>query len=439
MRIIGHPVLFLLFCAGLGAQTAGFGGIAVNSVTGQPLSGVHLKLFTLNVGGGIPDAYGAMSGRDGRFSVTGIPPGTYVLFTERTGFVHMMTTAGAIPLPSITLKKGERITDYKLEMTPRAVIAGRVIDEYDDPVPNVRVEAAPVKPGGPRAASLNNRNPVASTNNRGEFRMSGGPGKFYIKATPGGSEQAAEIRTDGTSDAAYGPAWYPTATSADRASVVEADAGAEVAIEIRLTRQRSMTITGTVSGIPQGSSPRIRLGSGDSLDRIHINRVIAAGPDGEFTFSKLPPAFYRLTAFVTGSRPNLQSQSVDVKPDGPEAVDVRLVLTGGAEVTGTLEIAGERAGTPMEKRTVTLGSSIATTEPDGSFKIAGVFADSYRVGVLPLPENGYVKTVELPSTEARLAITRQQSRSGECSPSGAPFACGDRPTRPCGVTVEVSR
>src|ERR1017187_3014672 len=121
MRIIGHPVLFLLFCAGLGAETAGFGGIAVTSVTDQPLSGVHLKLFTLNVGGGIPDAYGAMSGRDGRFSVTGIPPGTYVLFTERTGFVHMMTTAGAIPLPSITLKKGERITDYKLEMTPRAV------------------------------------------------------------------------------------------------------------------------------------------------------------------------------------------------------------------------------------------------------------------------------------------------------------------------------
>ena len=150
------PALLLLWCAGLGAQTAGFGGIAVNSVTGQPLGGVHLKLFTLNVGGGITDAYGAMSGGDGRFSVSGIPPGTYVLLTERTGFVHMMAVAGTIPVPSVTLKAGERVTDYRLEMTPRAVITVRVLDEYGDPAPNVMVEATPVAPGGPTAASLNN-------------------------------------------------------------------------------------------------------------------------------------------------------------------------------------------------------------------------------------------------------------------------------------------
>ena len=83
MRITRFPALLLLCCACLDAQTAGFGGIAVNSATGQPLSGVHLKLFTLNIGGAIPDAYGALSGRDGRFSVAGISPGTYVLFTER--------------------------------------------------------------------------------------------------------------------------------------------------------------------------------------------------------------------------------------------------------------------------------------------------------------------------------------------------------------------
>jgi hypothetical protein len=195
VRVTGFPALLLLCCAGLGAQTAGFGGIAVNSVTDQPLSEVHLKLFTLSVGGGIVDAYGAMSDRDGRFSATGIPPGTYVLFTERTGFVHMMAAAGAIPLPSITLKAGERITDYKLEMTPRAVIAGRVVDEYGDPVPNVSIEAAPVKPDGPRAASVNGGNQAVSTNNRGEFRISGGPGKFYIKATPGTGSRDAGYRT----------------------------------------------------------------------------------------------------------------------------------------------------------------------------------------------------------------------------------------------------
>ena len=383
MRIARCPGLLLLCCAGLGAQTASFSGIAVNSVTGQPLSGVHLKLLTLNIGGDIPNAYGAMSGTDGRFSVTGMPPGTYVLSTERTGFVHMMTAAGAIPLPSITLKGGERIADYRLEMTPRAVIAVRVVDEYGDPVPNVTVEATPVAPGGPTVARMAYR--AVATNALGESRISGGPGKFFIKATPPASNQPPEIRSDGTSDAAYGPTWYPAATSADRASVVEATAGADVAIEIRLIRQRSLTIRGTVSGIPPGSSATVNLASGNS------SRGVAVGPDGGFRLSKLAPASYRVWAFAPG---NLRSQYVEVKPDGPETVEVQLVLSAGAEVTGTVEIAGDPPGAPLEKRTVTLGSSTATTEPDGSFKIAGVFPDRYRVGVLPLPENGYVKTVE---------------------------------------------
>jgi hypothetical protein len=327
-----------------------------------------------------------MSDGAGRFSVTGIPPGTYMLFTERTGFGHMMTLTGAIPLPSIMLRPGERITDYRLEMTPRAVIAGRVLDEYGDPVPNVKVEAAPINPVNPRAASLNAVNPVASTNSRGEFRISGGPGKFYIKATPGGSNQAQEIRTDSSSDAAYGPIWFPSATSPDRAAAVEVEAGADAAIEIRLIRQRSITITGTVTGIPPGSSATINLASGNST------RGIGVGPDGRFTLSKLPLGSYRIWAFAPG---NLRSQRVEVMPDGPDIVEVQLVLTAGAEVTGTVEIAGDPPDRPREKRTITLGSSSATSEPDGSFKISAVFPDRYAVEVQPLPDNGYVKTVEL--------------------------------------------
>lgn len=198
----------LFCCVSLCAQTVEFAGIVINSVTHQPLSAVHLKLFTVTAGGGITDAYGAMSGRDGRFTVAGIPPGTYALLSERTGFVHIMPA-------TVTLKAGERITDFKLEMTPRAVIAGRVIDEYGDPVPNVRVAATPVSAGFPKAAN---------TNGRGEFRISGEPGKFYVKATPSESTESEEIRTDGSSDGAYGPTWFPAATSVERASVVEAGA-----------------------------------------------------------------------------------------------------------------------------------------------------------------------------------------------------------------------
>ncbi len=392
MRFQVFTALFLLWCTELIAQTASFAGVAVNSATGQPLSGVHLKLFTLDVAGGASDAYGAMSGRDGRFSTTGLPPATYVLFVERAGFVHMMDRAGAIPLPGIALKAGERVTDYRLEMTPRAVIAGRVLDENGDPLQNTRVEAVPIKPDGPKAASVNDGNPTAMTNSRGEFRITGGPGRFYIKATPIRSTQVPEVRTDGSSDPSYGVTWYPSAISADRASAVEAEAGGDLALEIRLVRQRSMTITGIVSGIPDGASADVFLIPVDA-DRKTFGFASSTrtAQDGRFTFSRLPVAAYRLEA----SAPRMETPPFDVRPDGPDTVEVRLVLRAGVEVTGAVVIAGDPPAAPVEKKTVSLGSSTASTDPDGSFRIAGVFPRRYRVNVRPLPENGYLRSVEV--------------------------------------------
>jgi hypothetical protein len=83
-----------------------------------------------------------------------------------------------------------------------------VVDDYGDPVSNVAVAVSPVSPGSPVAASLN-ENRQSFTNALGEVRISGGPGKFYIKATPNNyATQLPEIRTDGSSDATFGPTWY---------------------------------------------------------------------------------------------------------------------------------------------------------------------------------------------------------------------------------------
>lgn len=383
MEVIRYSVLLFLFCTGLGAQKADFGGIATNSVTGQPLSGVHVQLSVPNLGNRIADAYGAVSGGDGRFSVAGIPPGTYLLVAERTGFVHMVTASGVIPLPTVTLRAGDHVTDFRLEMTPRAVILGRVVDEFGDPVANVRVEANPVKNGAAIAARANVGSPAATTDDRGEFRISGGPGTFHVKATP-----------SGTSVAAYGPTWYPAATSADRASAVEAQAGVDVAIEIRLTGlggARATTISGTVSGIPPGYSARIGMSIASSPER----RTIAVTADGKFTIPNLPQGVYRLTAYATGSGLDLQSQPAEVRPDGSDKAEVELALSAGVEVIGKVEISGDPQGKPVQKRTVTVGSSSATTEPDGSFQIGGIFPDRYRVSVQPLPDNGYIQSVDL--------------------------------------------
>jgi hypothetical protein len=123
--------------------------------------------------------------------------------------------------------------------------------------------------------------------------------------------------------------------------------------------------------------------------------MMGAGADGKFAFSKLPPAFYRVQASASGGGANLRSQTVDVSPDGPESVEAALVLALGMDVRGAIEIAGDPPGTAVGKRTVNVGGTTATSEPDGSFAIASVFPGRYAVDVQPLPENGYVKAVEL--------------------------------------------
>jgi hypothetical protein len=403
-------ILVLLSSLTLGAQTASFEGVAINTQTGEPLAGVHLKLATgMFEGAGVSDAYGALSGRDGHFSISGMKPGFYLLLPERTGFVFAQKSTGALPYPSLTFKPGEHVTDFQLKMTPRAVIQGRVVDENGDPVQAAMVEPVPVDKETPVAARINMMGAV-QTDDRGEFRISGGPGKFRLKASPPGNgpmQPQPEIRADGGTEAVYGVTFYPSSATAERATPVEAVAGRDVTgIEIRLMRQRSLSITGTVSGMPQGGgAASVTLRFGESADRLFNTRSTVAPPDGNFRFQAVPPAaFYQVSAAYTAAEQRLRSPTMDVHLDGDTA-EVHLTLQAGSELSGAIEIAGDPPGTPAGKHTVRLESAVGygsfegpvstQTADDGAFRLTGVFPGKYKVTVQPLPENGYVGSVAL--------------------------------------------
>lgn len=349
--------------------------------------------------GGIGQSYGAMSGRDGAFSMGGVPAGVYLLMAERTGFVQMLKEAVRMQTPAITLQAGRPLTDYKVEMSPRAVIAGRVTDEYGDPVPNVRVEASPVKRGGPAAARSMRPLPPPVTDDRGEFRISGGPGTFYVKATPPPARRTMEIRSDGSSDAPFAPTWYPAAASAGAAEPVEARAGEDVRIEIRLNRenvQGLMTIAGTVSGIPERSTAVVMVGTAETPRQTGY----PVQGDGAFTIPNLPAVPYRLTAYVYGSTKRMESPTVEVQPDPSGRVEVKLALSAGIDLAGTVEVASAGGSQPAGKRTVTVGGASGTTGGDGTCRIGGIFPGKYAVAVQPLADDEYVKSVDLDGTAA---------------------------------------
>jgi hypothetical protein len=241
-------IVFLFLSPYLCAQPASFAGIALNSITRKPLDGVHISMCVLRHGPA-EIFYGALTDKDGHFSIANMPPRKYGFSAKHNGFVP--------PDQIITLKEGEQVTDFTVEMMPEAVITGRVLDDFGDPVEDAYARAISVDSHARFTMTLDRM--YCQTDEHGRFRIVGAPGKFYVTASRAGSEiPLHEIRTDGSQRPVFAPTWYPESESQERATVVEAIAGRETAgIDIRLVRKRSLSISGVVTGTPEGSTHAI--------------------------------------------------------------------------------------------------------------------------------------------------------------------------------------
>ena len=403
-------ILLLAISACLRAQQGSLEGTAIHAVTREPLSNVHVRLVAASFNG-ITGAYGAMSDRTGHFSIATIRPGTYILLPEHAGYLHVQAK-GSTGVPNITIKPGEHVTGYQLEMTPRALISGRVVDEAGGPMQGVRVEAVAATPGNTPVVLMPTPNPA--TDDRGEFRVAAAPGKYYVQATLtaiglAGGQERPEIRSDGTSEAIYATTFYPSSVRKERGTVVEAVAGKEVGgIEIRLARQQQgLSISGVVSGFPDGPSRGyVAMQFGESAQRITSGRSTSPAADGKFRFDGLQPGYYRVWAvYNDAGKMQLASRTLEWQLENSEIANVELALVPGVELSGTLRMEGEAAGA-APKRTVKLepatgyfmvnmGMTGGEVDGDGAFRIVNIAPAKYRVKVAPLPENAYIKTLEI--------------------------------------------
>jgi hypothetical protein len=398
--------------SGLWAQSGSMEGTAINASTREPLSGVHIRLVGASFTS-MTATYGAMSDRAGHFSMALIRPGTYVLSPERNGYLQVQPKAGP-PVRRVTIKAGEKITGFEVEMEQRAVISGRVLDEAGDPVQGVRMQTVAVNTSG--APVMFSAPGTASTDDHGEFRILGPPGKYYVQATPNmvpnfGNERP-EKRSDGTSAVSYASTFFPSAVRKDRATVVEAVAGKEVSgVEIRLAAvQAGLTLSGVVTGVPAGNNRgTIFLQLGESAQRTTSSRSAMVAPDGKYRFEGLMPGYYRVTAMFGQNGISLLSSTVEGQLDSAPVI-VDLALTAGFELSGTVKMEGESAdkqpGSPAAKRKVRLESAGnvvfgnlpmtgGEVDASGNFTITGIFPNKYRIRVSPLPENAYVKQLEI--------------------------------------------
>jgi len=244
------------------------------------------------------------------------------------------------------------------------------------------------------------------------------PGKFVVMAVARMSGAITLFSEDEGS--AYGETYYPATANKSQASTVTVTAGREATgIDIRLIRKRVFTISGMVTGMPASAvSPMIWFSQSDGSDQFNGMSGFGAFPDGKFVLRGLSPGHYRVMARTDDvvASPALQSEFVDVTLENSDATNVSLTLAKGESLSGVLKTEGAKAneappGTPTvrldpypEGRTGRPKGGDVT--PDGAFRFEDVFPGEYRVNVVPLPENAYLKSVNLDGAEVANATLR---------------------------------
>jgi hypothetical protein len=373
---------------------------------GRTYGKVHLNLSPSNPDETPGPAYGALSDDAGHFSMAAIQPGEYRLQAERVGYIEYPTVAQA-PSGIIvrSFRAGERVTGYQLEMAPKVVITGRVLDENGEPVPRVGVTAQ----RRPQATPIHT-SPFSfgRTDDRGAYRLAVAPDRYYVVVmAPAEDQYGPEVRADGSVERPYLPTYYPSALSRELAGVVDARAGGVInGIDIRPIRSAMLHLNGALSGIPPGATgSQVVLKNSAGLEE----KVANPGADGHFAFGPLEPATYRMYGQTKTQEGTWRTPIVEIKLTA--SLDfVPLALSRGFDLTGrlsgiapagqTIELTNVRA--PNDAMPIPGGA--ATVAADGSFTIKGVQSGAYEVSVAPLPDNAYLRSVRLGNTDAVDAV-----------------------------------
>ncbi len=406
----------LIFCASAGAllwaqepaTTPAIAGATVegrilNQVTSEP---VRRAKVTLSPSDGQNAPQGVLTDSEGRFLFESVPPGTYLLWAERTGFLRQDYGARSLshdgaPLP---VSPGQAVRDLEIKLTPQSVISGTVFDEAGDPIPNLDVSALRrIGYGSKRTAGAGD----ATTNDRGEFRIFDLlPGTYVLSARPINNPQAPALRTStGRPPEQFVATYYPGVTDLAGAAPVEVAAGQEVSgRDIQMRRESVVRLRGRLAPLAPGISlrnvrvglaPRDRQESGAWFRDSHR----APGPDGAFEIGGVRPGSYYVVAVRMDGRAQIAGRlPVEVGPS--DLTDLLLPVGEALTVAGVVRVESRnRVRLDGVRVSLALSDAMPTAQlnapvqENGSFRLEGVSRDAFRFLFQNLPEGVYVKSV----------------------------------------------
>ena len=380
-----------------GAQVA---GTSRSAADGAPIARARVVAVAANA-----EPHVALSGADGRYALSNLPPGSYQITITRTGFATQIYGQRRSPEGAlVTVAAAQRVADVDVALIAAGHIAGRILDEDGTPFAGATVEALV-----PRLeAGRDTLAAVASsvTDDRGEFRLYGlPPGQYYVSAadpafrsvaSPGGALR-------------YSATYHPGVPSADQARPVTVlDSGQTPPIEFRLR----LVPPAKVSGQLVAFNARPLLGAAIVMSPIHGEGVAAPPPgdasvfpDGRFSFGQVAPGRYQIRARgqTDSDGPALAAVfAIDVQ--GNDVERIRMTLQPGGVLAGKLTVDARRGSRPprlqdLRVRTLSAdGSSFGdpmtgAVHANGSFTLQGVPRGSHQLAIDGLQAPWVVKEI----------------------------------------------
>jgi hypothetical protein len=285
---------------------------------------------------------------EGKYSITGIAPGSYRCIAAHVGFLRDYRGAFVIDA-----KAGGNTVD--LELAPTASISGRVLDADRDPVQLAQVTAV----GAADDYS-------ATTDNTGRYRIGGLPaGEYRVLAHPAAGTAAREMRTDGSQPIYYRATYYSGVGGAKEATRVKVEAGADLSgIDVPLLTKTMVKISGRILDIPpDATGEAVEVGS-DPTSNSSTGSSLPVGKGGTFEVWGLDPGKYRLRGQAADG---LQSAAVEVEVGATNMDHLEFRLLAPFDLTGRVEFEDDRAreaaklleeGPPRFQRAVFLNDSL---------------------------------------------------------------------------------
>jgi hypothetical protein len=388
-------------------------GVVLNSRTRAAVAKAQVRLMRLD---GLAAASTATTtDAAGRFKLAGVRPGEYQALASRSGFVRQVFGSGNAP-PSLTLASGQTLTGVVLELSPAAVIAGRVVDEDGEPLADVRIHAFRyVNSGGsPQIVPVGRS---VSTDDQGGYRLFDlDRGRYYVSAAysprTGSASQGIPA---GMGNETVALAFYPGGVDLRQAIPIQLHAGDERrGVDFRLTAPHTIRIRGRLAPAPErpqeAALALAPLGGGAVA-------TFAAGPPpsvridsiGAFEFRGVTAGSYLLTGVWSRDGNTLMGRLL---VDAPEDTDgLELALKPAVELIGHARLDGDSQVNPdLAKLTVTLapaqtqsglsGSHSSGLDAGGFFKLPNVFEGDYLIRIGPPGEDLYLKTVKYGGADA---------------------------------------